>query len=99
MHYLSKLRRKIFNWFRRNAPEGQALNWRLLIIYCLLFPIKALKWQLEKGDGYKWQSGVWVIHGMRYTDQLFEGFAFWDVGSKFKIVKRDEGYVTIERLQ
>ena len=93
-----RIRRRIFRWFKSGLPEGQMLSWQLMIIHWALFPIRTLRWELNKGEGFDWQRGVWTIHGMKYTDTLFEAFAKGlCIGESFKIVKRDD-YITIEKL-
>lgn len=94
------IRRRFFFWVKQilRHPEGQILSVPLRILFVVLFPLKSILLYVGEREGYRWQSNVWLIYGIRYTDELFRHFAFGD-GSCFRIVKRENGIVTVERCK
>lgn len=49
---------------------------------------------------YDKQEDTLTIEGIKYSGEVFRNLGFWmPVGMKFMLVKRDNGVVTIQRLQ
>lgn len=93
------LRQKLFWWLVRDVfkyDEGKMLNIPLKILHFIFFPLMTIHYQMQKHNGYQWETGIWIIHGMNYSDELFKHFAFGS-DELFRIVKREDGLVTIEK--
>jgi len=93
------LRQKLFWWLVYTVlkyDEGKMLNAPLKILHFLFFPLMTIHYQVGKHNGYQWESGIWIIHGMNYSDEIFKHFAFGK-DELFKIVERKNGLVTIEK--
>lgn len=39
-----------------------------------------------------------TVEGVKYSGDLFRGLALWPVDQRLRIVKREDGVVTLERL-
>ena len=92
-------RRKFFWWFVYNVAkyeEGKVLNLPLKILHFIFMPLLTIHYQIGKRDGYQWQSNVYIIHGMTYSEPLFKHFAYGD-DCWYRVIKRENGIITIER--
>jgi len=67
----------IWAWFIRlcGVEIGQYLPNYLAFTYAIVFPLKYLRWKGTTIEGYMWERDVWVIHGVEYTDVLFQQLA------------------------
>ncbi|MFA5715199.1 MAG: hypothetical protein WC998_05640 [Candidatus Paceibacterota bacterium] len=93
------LREKIYWWFVYSVvkyEEGKMLNLPLKILHFIFFPLMTIYYQIGKHNGYQWETGIWIIHDMKYSDAIFKHFAFGD-GCWYRVVKREDGLVTIEK--
>ena len=85
------LRKHFWWWFVFEFikyPEGRILNKPLKLLHIVLFPLKSIYYSMQKNDGFQWESNIWIIHGIRYSDILFKHFAVGDDES-FSIVRRE----------
>lgn len=45
------------------------------------------------------QHDIVAINGVNYTGEFFRFFAFSEIGSVGRIIKREDGAVTVERIE
>jgi len=94
------IKNKIWFWFLEDIvkhPEATIMPTWLKAVYSVFYPLKALRYITQNEEGYQYQSNTWLIYGQRYSDEMFRHFAFG--GSEtFKIVRREDGVVTIKKL-
>lgn len=93
------LKEKFWWWYVFDVikhPEGEVYSLHLKIFFTILFPIKAIRYTGETKEGYQWLEDTWLINGMRYSGVLFRHFAYGD-DCWYKVIKREDGVVTIER--
>lgn len=77
--------------------EGELIPKWMHVVRFLLFPIDYIFWHHSTRTGYQLETDTWMIDGQRYTAKLFRYFA---AGSSetFRIVKRENGCITIETI-
>lgn len=89
------MRKKIFNWLRRNHPEGQLLtNW-LIFAHWALFPVSHTHWLLSGREGYQPLYDHWIIDGVAYSGAALralseskgETYTFTRVGDCLQITR------------
>ena len=93
-------RSKFFRWLIEKiakTPEGEKLpswvNW----VWRFLFPMKYIYYRVSKYEGYQPRENIWIIHGVKISDSYF--FRLSDaVGKTFKIVKNDNGVLTLQSM-
>jgi len=68
---MRKLRDKLWELARRNHPEGELFSRPLLALRWLLYPLSTFYWRMSLNNGYQYDSDVWVIHGVKYSDMFF----------------------------
>ena len=61
------MRNAIWEFARRNHPEGQILTPWLMAVRCMLFPLDMFYWKMSRTRGYNWDSDTWVINGVHYS--------------------------------
>lgn len=93
------IRLRIWDWILKTVkyPEGTRLSFFLKCVYCLLFPLQFMCWQINKGAGYQIQTDTWIIHGKKYSGSMFRYLAIGN-DQTFKIINRDDGIITIRSI-
>lgn len=89
---------KFWKWFYEKILKieiGTKLNKWQLIIFFILFPIKAIRFYPSKQNGFDVREMVWYVNGMKIYQDFFNHIAFGQ--DWFKIIKREDGIVTIKR--
>lgn len=96
-HFWTEYRYALLRFLRdcSGTPEGACAPGWVTFIYYVLFP---LNWAYEKQSGIKYEApyDTYIIHGIRITGVVFEQFK-GEVGSRFEVVKSQDGLVTIRR--
>ena len=94
------LRERLFWWFVDDVlkyDKNKKLNLPLKILYFFFFPLMAIHYAVGKQEGYQYDTRTWIIHGMRYSDEIFKHFSYGG-DELFKIVKRENGLITIDKI-
>ena len=47
----------------------------LMIIWRILFPLKAIAYKVQSEEGYQPLTNTWKIHGLEYSDEDFQYLA------------------------
>ncbi len=86
----------IWDWILEKAKHPQATKLPIWLrhVYTILFPLLSFYWYMNKSNGYQPMTNVWLIHGKKYSDNIFRHFT---IGSDntFKIIHSDD-VVTIQ---
>lgn len=92
------MREKLFGFMLRvfKHEEGAMLSYPLLFLRFLLFPFQS--WKYAHGY-YCPVDDTFEIYGIRYSATLFRGLAFGKLGSEFRIVRREDGLITLEEIR
>jgi hypothetical protein len=69
------MRESIWEWLCRNIEPGTLLPWWGIAAKAALFPIEFLFWQMSKTRGYQFRENVWVIGGVKYSDQMLRALS------------------------
>ena len=99
-----ELRRKLFYYLMRNVfkyPEGQMLNFGAKLLRFIILPLNTSGYILaNKYSLYKPECDMYEIEGIKYSGYLFRGFGTqgFKEGTILKIVKRSDGYLTVEKV-
>lgn len=94
-------RKKFWVWLLRigKHPEGTMLSGWLLIMRASLFPLDSLYWLLSKERGYQFYKDTWIIEGQEYSGHAMRWIATANADKTFKILKRENGLITIEEIK
>ncbi|MDD5151463.1 MAG: hypothetical protein PHC28_13475 [Flavobacterium sp.] len=94
------MRYKIFRWFKSKSKveHGEIVPTWLFFIKIILFPEQFLYYYIGKHTGYDFNTDTWNIHGIRYSDELLGDLGMLYNGL-FTVVKRENGCITIHRLE
>jgi len=94
-----KIRSRIYNFFSKfsNTSAGKMKPTWLVFIRAVLFPLDYFYYTIGKNKGYDIYTDPWKIHGITYSDELLRDVSMLYNGV-FRVVKRENGCVTIERL-
>lgn len=98
------LRRKLFFYLLFDVfkyPEGQILNFGAKLLRFIILPLNTSGYILaSKYSLYKPECDMYEIEGIKYSGYLFRGFGTqgFKEGTILKIVKRSEGYLTVEKV-
>lgn len=104
-HKFRKLKyyRLVFDRFK--LDEGKLLPWWAVVIRFIFMPLDTLKHLVLRMllkdrmvGGYNVMYDYWDIEGVRYSGELFRAFGLWNLNTEIKIVKRNDGLVTIEKV-
>jgi len=71
-------------------------KWVITFRY-LLFPIRTYLY-VHSPYRYDVERGVFYFSGYEFSEQAMEAFARNEVGKAFRIIKREDGVITIEYL-
>jgi len=92
MTFLKYLRDKVFK-----VPLGEIPPWYLMIIYRILFPLRYF-YESQNNLRYNFQENMYYINNYRFTGELFEQLTIDSPAYEwFRVVKREDGRITIER--
>jgi len=69
------MRDKLWQFARRNHPEGEILTRWLKVVRWVLYPLDTLFWKMSQTRGYNWDRDEWIIHGVRYSPVVFKTLA------------------------
>ena len=95
-------RQKLFRRIVRNCPEGQLLPKWAIFIHWLLFPLRSIRWTLERREGFQIDRLAWRIRGRYFLDETFSILARCEDGAMFKVKKTKSGeteYVSIRMVK
>jgi len=94
------MRQKLWLIFLKlsKTPKGSMIPKWLHLVRFILFPIDYIFWRHSKTTGYQIEKDVWIIEGQQYTGELMRHFAYGN-NETFKIIKRENGYITIARIE
>ena len=98
MNYFRFRSRLFRSMIRRHVPEGCILPWWALGVRTVLFPQEMLGHFLSRSNHYDVRTNTWLIHGVRYHDELFRRFAAPDEKGLYRFKRKGE-LVTIERVR
>lgn len=94
------MRRKLFYFLKAKIfkiPEGERIAGLLLLIKYFLFPLYSLCCKI-KNINYDFEIDVYTINGIKLHGDFFYMLNNLDIGEKFKIIKRNDSIITIERV-
>ncbi len=104
-HKFRKLKYYELVFDRFKLDEGKLLPWWAVGLRFVFMPADTMKhlllrWLLRDRmvGGYNIMYDYWDIEGVRYSGELFRAFGLWNLNTEIKIVKRDDGLVTIEKV-
>ena len=89
----------LFNVFK--YPEGQIYSFGAKLLRFLILPLNTSGYILAKKYSlYNVWNDTYEIRGIKYSGQLFRGLGVngFAEGTIIKIVKRSEGYLTVEKV-
>jgi hypothetical protein len=69
------MRESIWEWLCRNIEPGTLLPWWAIAARAVIFPLDTLFWQMSKTRGYQFRENVWLIGGVKYSDQMFRALS------------------------
>lgn len=90
------MKKAIWNWTRRNLPEGMILPRWMVIVRAVLYPLDFLFWRMSKTRGYQWERDCWVIEGVTYSGEALRWLAKAQ-GETYRVTRTGDT-VTLERV-
>lgn len=93
------LRLRFHRWLLKvsGVPENEKLPRWLIFCFALLFPIQYLVIKAGKNHGFQAETDTWKVFGKEFTSEFFLHMAFGS-DEVFRIVSRENGLITIEKL-
>jgi len=97
----NNLRMRLLRWLVRRmfkVPEGKVLPWYLVILHHMLFPLDWIRYSQNNRFHYDFDRDTFTVFGLKYAAAYFESFTLEPVGTLLKIVKRENGLITVEKI-
>jgi hypothetical protein len=91
------MRQTIWNWFTKGLPEATLLPPWAIVLRWALFPLDTFYWKYSKTSGFQCERGVWIIHGITYSDEFFY-ILTKSRGEVYRITNQD-GVIILEELE
>lgn len=91
------MRDRLWTLARSAKPAGTILPWWLMAIRAILFPLDFFYWRMSLTRGYQLRTDTWIIHGVKYADQVF--CLFSDAEGETYRIWRTGDVITLERIE
>lgn len=93
------LRESIWRKMISKHPEGQVFPKRIILLYCVLFPLKGIAHKVGE-ECYDHSSDTWTIYGTKYSGTLFRCWAEDGIllSKYYTTFKREDGVVTLKTI-
>ena len=69
------MRNLIWTFLVRNRQPGVVMPKWLLLIRALLSPLDFFYWYMNRNNGYQWETDIWLINGIKYSNQALKRIA------------------------
>lgn len=93
------IRRRLSRYIKHKifkVSEGEILPKILIVINCILFPIRGIVYWQQKRFGYDFETDTFCINKNRYSTQIFGNFERRNIGKVFIFKKLENGIITLE---